>query len=102
MNDTIEKGQKVSVFDDVFKTICHKMPQLLIPVVNEAFGTNYDPKTPIRRLGTEQHEKYGKRNQKMISSRKICYCFCHITYLGMKKQCQLLRIKKNCRNWQMI
>ena len=30
-----------TVFDDVFRTIAQKMPQLLIPLINEVFHTNY-------------------------------------------------------------
>lgn len=30
-----------TVFDDVFRTICEKMPSLLVPFVNEVFGTTY-------------------------------------------------------------
>ena len=30
-----------TIFDDVFKTICERMPDLLVPVINEAFGTDY-------------------------------------------------------------
>ncbi len=35
--------RKSTVFDDVFKTICERMPELLIPLINEAFGTDYPP-----------------------------------------------------------
>lgn len=30
-----------TVFDDVFRTIAQKMPFLLIPLINEVFGTAY-------------------------------------------------------------
>ena len=30
-----------TIFDDVFQTIKEKMPELVIPLINEAFGTTY-------------------------------------------------------------
>ena len=30
-----------TIFDDVFRTIAQKMPQLLIPLINEVFHTSY-------------------------------------------------------------
>lgn len=30
-----------TIFDDVFRTIVEKMPQLVIPLLNEVFGTAY-------------------------------------------------------------
>lgn len=44
-----------SIFDDVFKTMCEKMPKLLIPLINEAFGTSYDEKEEIIPLRSEKH-----------------------------------------------
>ena len=34
-------AQNNTVFDSVFKTMLHKMPQLVIPFINEAFGRDY-------------------------------------------------------------
>lgn len=48
-----------TVFDDVFRTICQKMPQLLIPVVNEVFGTKYPDDEPIVQLRNEHFEIKG-------------------------------------------
>ena len=36
-----ESVARSTVFDDVFRTIAQKMPQLLIPLINEVFHTNY-------------------------------------------------------------
>ena len=30
-----------TIFDDVFRTIAQKIPDLLIPLINEVFGTDY-------------------------------------------------------------
>lgn len=58
-----ERGIKMArrtVFDDVFRTICQKMPHLLIPLINEAFGTNYSKNEVIEQLRNERFEKNGE------------------------------------------
>ena len=47
--------QKSTIFDDVFMTICERMPSLLIPLINEAFGTNYSEDEEIVQLRDEHH-----------------------------------------------
>ena len=39
-----------TVFDDTFKTIIEKMPELVIPMVNEVFGKSYSYKEKITKL----------------------------------------------------
>ncbi|MGN0356163.1 MAG: hypothetical protein ACI4EI_13970 [Muricoprocola sp.] len=36
-----------TIFDDVFRTMIEKMPELAIPLINEVFGTNYLQDTKI-------------------------------------------------------
>ena len=36
-----------TVFDDVFRTMLEKMPHLVIPLINEVFGTDYPDDIPI-------------------------------------------------------
>ena len=36
-----------TIFDDVFRTIAQKMPQLLIPLINEVFHTSYSEEEPF-------------------------------------------------------
>lgn len=36
-----------TIFDDVFRTMLEKMPGLVIPLINEVFGTAYPEDTPI-------------------------------------------------------
>ena len=74
-----EKTQTNNVFDDVYKTICQKAPELLIPVINEAFGTKYKENASITQLRTEQHESYGIRNTDSVF--KIEDHFYHIENL---------------------
>ena len=36
-----------TVFDSVFKTMLQKSPEIVIPLINEAFGRDYPPDEPI-------------------------------------------------------
>lgn len=49
-----------TVFDDVFWTIAQKMPSLLIPLINEAFQTEYAEGQKFEQLRNEHYEKFGK------------------------------------------
>ena len=49
-----------TVFDDVFRTIAQKMPFLLIPLINEVFGTAYAEDQKFLQLRNEHYEKFGK------------------------------------------
>ncbi len=49
-----------TIFDDVFRTMVQKMPQLLIPVINEVFKTNYTEKDYFSQLRNEHEEQFGK------------------------------------------
>ena len=49
-----------TIFDDVFRTMVQKMPKLLIPVINEVFGTNYNMNVPCEQLRNEHVEIFGK------------------------------------------
>lgn len=55
-----ESVARSTVFDDVFRTIAQKMPQLLIPLINEVFHTNYSEDEDFEQLRNEHYEKYGK------------------------------------------
>lgn len=49
-----------TIFDDVFRTIAQKMPFLLIPLINEVFGTEYSDEQEFEQLRNEHYEKFGK------------------------------------------
>lgn len=49
-----------TIFDDVFRTMVQKMPELLIPVINEVFSTNYTEKDYFSQLRNEHEEQFGK------------------------------------------
>ena len=48
------------IFDDVFKTICERMPKLLIPLINEAFGKSYDDDEELIQIRNERHFAHRK------------------------------------------
>ncbi|MBR4725665.1 MAG: hypothetical protein IK071_07800 [Lachnospiraceae bacterium] len=51
-----------TLFDDVFKTICVYMQPLLVPLVNEMFGTNY------KMYSAEEMERYANEHMKLVFS----------------------------------
>ena len=57
----MENGESFNtIFDDVFRTIAQKMPFLLIPLINEVFGTAYTEDQEFEQLRNEHYEKFGK------------------------------------------
>lgn len=44
------EAENGTIFDDVFRTIAQKMPQLLIPLINEVFQTDYSEKQEFVQL----------------------------------------------------
>ena len=39
-----------TIFDDVFQTMLEKMPELIVPVINEIFGTEYPMDIPLEQF----------------------------------------------------
>ena len=54
LSDANEKNttEHSTIFDDVFRTIAQKMPQLLIPLINEVFHTSYSEEDHLNSCGT--------------------------------------------------
>ena len=57
----IKKGIEISmadntIFDDIFHTMVEKMPQLVIPLINEVFRTSYPESMRIVQLRNEHHD----------------------------------------------
>ena len=48
-----------TIFDDVFRTMIEKMPELVIPLINEVFGTNYPADIPIIQQRNEHQTEEG-------------------------------------------
>ena len=61
LSDANEKNttEHSTIFDDVFRTIAQKMPQLLIPLINEVFHTSYSEEDHFEQLRNEHYEKFG-------------------------------------------
>lgn len=55
-----ETKESATVFDNVFRTIVEKMPQLLIGLINEMFQRQYPQDTPVRHYRNEHMTPRGK------------------------------------------
>ena len=49
-----------TIFDDVFRTMIEKIPQLAIPLINEVFQTSYSEDVEIIQLQNEHHQENGE------------------------------------------
>ena len=49
-----------TIFDDVFRTMLEKMPQLAIPLINEVFGTFYPEDIEIIQKRNEHQTQNGR------------------------------------------
>ncbi len=49
-----------TIFDDVFRTMLEKMPELVIPLINEVFGTEYPEDISIIQKRNEHETKSGE------------------------------------------
>ena len=55
-----------TIFDNVFRTMREKMPELVVPLINEVFGRNY----PADIAGEQQRNEHQTRNgEKMTGTR---------------------------------
>lgn len=50
-----------NIYDSVFKTMMHKTPKLLIPLINEVFGRRYEIDAPIVQFNKEHEGPLGTR-----------------------------------------
>jgi len=48
-----------TVFDDVFRTMLERIPEVMIPLINEVFSTDYPENEPIIQLKNEHFTKSG-------------------------------------------
>lgn len=48
-----------TVFDDVFRTMLERIPEIMIPLINEVFGTHYAENEIITQLKNEHYTKGG-------------------------------------------
>jgi hypothetical protein len=59
MAENETKNNDNTIFDDVFRTMVEKMPELVIPVINEVFHTSYPDDVKILQTRNEHHTKEG-------------------------------------------
>ena len=50
-----------TVFDSVYKTLVHKAPQLIVPLINEMFGKDYPDSALVIHLSNEHEGPQGSR-----------------------------------------
>ena len=46
-----------TIFDNVFRTMLEKMPELVVPLINEVFGTNYPADIAVEQQRNEHQTK---------------------------------------------
>lgn len=70
-----------TIFDDVFRTMLEKMPELVIPLINEVFGTNYPADIPIEQQRNEHQTKSGEKitDSRLKIADKIYHIECQST-----------------------
>ena len=57
-----------TIFDDVFRTMIEKMPELVIPLINEVFGTDYPADGPI----IQQRNEHQTDDGEIITDSNLC------------------------------
>ena len=70
-----------TIFDDVFRTMLDKMPELVVPLINEAFGTNYPTDVAVEQQRNEHQAKNGERitDSRLKIADKIYHIECQST-----------------------
>ncbi len=70
-----------TIFDDVFRTMLEKMPELIIPLINEVFGTAYPADIPIEQQRNEHHTKTGEKitDSRLKIADKVYHIECQST-----------------------
>ena len=49
-----------TIFDDVFRTMVEKMPELTVPLINEVFDTDYGYEVEMAQLRNEHQDESGE------------------------------------------
>lgn len=66
-NATIKASKRNTIFDDTFRTLIEKMPTLVIPFVNEVFGSKHPENAQVIRLDSTNF----CTNNKIISDARL-------------------------------
>lgn len=69
-----------TIFDNVFRTMLEKMPELVVPLINEVFGTNYPADIAVEQQRNEHQTKNGEKitDSRLKSRLKIADKIYHI------------------------
>jgi hypothetical protein len=70
-----------TIFDDVFRTMLEKMPQLAVPLINEVFGTSYPEDIKIIQKRNEHQTPNGRgiTDSHLLIADKIYHIECQST-----------------------
>ena len=70
-----------TIFDDVFRTMMEKMPDLAVPLINEIFGTTYPEDIEIIQRRNEHQTKQGEiiTDSQLLIAEKIYHLECQST-----------------------
>ncbi len=70
-----------TIFDDVFRTMLEKMPQLAIPLINEVFGTSYPEDIEIIQKRNEHQTQNGRviPDSHLLIANRIYHIECQST-----------------------
>lgn len=84
IHNKVRKGSLMAnntIFDDVFRTMLEKMPELVIPLINEVFRTDYPVDIPIKQMRNEHHTKSGEiiTDSRLLIADKMYHIECQST-----------------------
>ncbi len=70
-----------TIFDDVFRTMLEKMPQLAVPLINEVFGTSYPEDVKIIQKRNEHQTQNGRiiTDSHLLIANRIYHIECQST-----------------------
>ena len=70
-----------TIFDDVFRTMLERMPQLIVPVINEVFGTDYPSDIQVVQRRNEHYTKGGEiiTDSHLFIANKVYHIECQST-----------------------
>lgn len=70
-----------TIFDNVFRTMLEKMPELAVPLINEVFGTNYPADIAVEQQRNEHQTKNGEKitDSRLKIADKIYHIECQST-----------------------
>ena len=73
-----------TIFDDVFRTMVEKIPQLAVPLINEVFQTSYPEDVEIIQLRNEHHQENGEiiTDSCLRIGRKLYHIECQSVWSG--------------------